>query len=391
MARWSDEELFEGLKELAPKQKKEGRSARDERVIAGFEEIQQWVDKYGRIPLHGEALDIFERLYAVRLDRIREQEDCRNLLLPLDHQGLLAAEQGKTSAPLINDDELARELGGSDITELRHVRPSADKRAAEEIANRAPCKDFDQFEPLFEQTQTDLSSGAKETRPFSREIAIEAGEFFILGGLIAYVAERGTLFRTPQGEPDARLRVIYSNGTESNLLMRSLQRALYKDEDGRRVVDLNKTSLFGDEWADDDISSGTVYVLRSQSDEPFIAEHRELIHKIGVTGGSIETRISSAKHDATYLLAEVDVVATYKLANINRTKLENLFHRLFGSVQISLTIEDRFGYPVQPREWFLVPLHVIDEAVKRIVDGTITSCVYDPQSAQLVKSTGDRV
>lgn len=385
MARWSDEELFEGLKELAPKQKKEGRSTREERVIAGFEEIQQWVDNNGRMPLHGEARDIFERLYAVRLDQLRELVDCRKLLLPLDHQGLLAAEQVKISDPLISDDELVRELGGSDITELRHVRPSADKRAAEEIANRAPCKDFDEFAHLFEMTQTDLSSGAKETRPFSREIAIEPGEFFILGGLIAYVAEKGTPYRTPQGEPEARLRVIYSNATESNMLMRSLQRALYKDEDGRRIVDLNKTSLFGDEWADDDISSGIVYVLRSQSDVPFIVEHRELIHKIGVTGGSIETRISGAKHDATYLLSDVDVVATYKLANINRTKLENLFHRLFGNAQISLTINDRFGYPVQPREWFLVPLHVIDEAVQRIVDGSITTYVYDPKSAQLLK------
>ena len=109
-----------------------------------------------------------------------------------------------------------------------------------------------------------------------------------------------------------------------------------------------------------------------------------LIHKICVTGGSVETRIAGAEKDATYLLADVEVIATYKLHNLNRIKLENLFHRLFGAAQLDLTIEDRFGYPVKPREWFLVPLHVIDEAVQRIRDGSISDVVYDPKTARLV-------
>ena len=115
-----------------------------------------------------------------------------------------------------------------------------------------------------------------------------------------------------------------------------------------------------------------------------MTEHRELIHKIGVTGGKVETRISAAMTDATYLLADVEIIATYKLHNLNRTRMENLFHRLFGAAQIDVTIDDRFGNPVKPREWFLVPLHVIDEAVERIRDGSITEVVYDPTTAQLV-------
>jgi Meiotically Up-regulated Gene 113 (MUG113) protein len=135
----------------------------------------------------------------------------------------------------------------------------------------------------------------------------------------------------------------------------------------------------------DDIESGTIYVLRSLSSHPFVAQHRELIHKIGVTGGKVEARVAAAAKDATYLLADVEVAATYKLHNINRTKLENLFHRLFGAAQLELTIEDRFGQPVKPREWFLVPLHVIDEAVQHIRDGSITNMVYDPATARLVE------
>ncbi|AEJ11323.1 YeeC-like protein [Pseudomonas putida S16] len=182
---------------------------------------------------------------------------------------------------------------------------------------------------------------------------------------------------------DARLRVIFSNGTQSNLLRLSLVRALYKDDAGRRITDADAGPLFGETLEPDDIESGTIYVLRSHSTHPFVAEHRELIHKIGVTGGKVETRIAGANKDATYLLADVEVVATYKLHNINRTRMENLFHRLFSPAQIELTIPDRFGNPVKPREWFLVPLHVINEAVERIRDGSIAGVIYDPASASL--------
>jgi hypothetical protein len=208
-----------------------------------------------------------------------------------------------------------------------------------------------------------------------------------LGGQLAYVAEVGDTIKAPNGESDARLRVIYANGTESNLLRRSLQRALYKDDTGRRLSDPDMGPLFGGEVEPDDIESGTIYVLRSKSNHPFVAAHRDLIHKIGVTGGKVETRIAGADKDATYLLADVEVVATYRLHNLNRVKLEAIFHRLFGAAQIELTIEDRFGHPVKPREWFLVPLHAVDEAVRRIQDGTIFDLIYDPTKAQLVEKS----
>ena len=188
----------------------------------------------------------------------------------------------------------------------------------------------------------------------------------------------------PNGQTNARLRVIYGNGTESNLLLRSLERALYKDETGRRITDTDLGPLFGDAQEPDDIESGTIYVLRSLSEHPYVVEHRELIHKIGVTGGKVETRIANAVHDATYMLADVEIVATYKLHNLNRTRLENIFHRLFGAAQIDLTIHDRFGHPVKPKEWLLVPLQVIDEAVRRIRDGSITEVVYDRATASLI-------
>ncbi|MCB5412479.1 GIY-YIG nuclease family protein, partial [Pseudogemmobacter sp. CC-YST710] len=181
----------------------------------------------------------------------------------------------------------------------------------------------------------------------------------------AYVAEMGEQTLTDQGRTDARLRVIFDNGTESNMLMRSLQRALNKDESGRRITESVAGPLFADAPEEGDSTTGTIYVLRSKSDHPMVAENRELVHKIGVTTLGVEKRIAGAQLQPTFLMAPVEVVATYELYNINQTRLENLIHRIFGSAQLDIEIADRFGRPVIPREWFLVPLFVIDEAVQK--------------------------
>ncbi len=132
------------------------------------------------------------------------------------------------------------------------------------------------------------------------------------------------------------------------------------------------------------LSSGTIYVLRSESEHPTIQKNRDVIHKIGVTGGKVETRISNAKLDPTFLMADVKVVATYELYNINRTKLEHILHKFFESSKLDIQINDRFGNPVVPKEWFLVPLFIIDEVVEKIKDGTISKYSYDMESATLV-------
>jgi hypothetical protein len=385
------DELRDELAEFAQPEKKGGRSPREERIIAGFEEIQRFVEKHGHPPVHGEDRDIFERLYAVRLDRIRALEECRSLLKPLDHQGLLTgAEAAAAPDESIDEDELLAELegaaGASDITELRHVRPSEEKRAAEEIANRQKCEDFDRFKPLFQKVQKEIEAGVREARPFELKAEIRPGSWFIVGGQKAYVADMGDVFTNAQGRTDARLRVIFDNGTESNMLMRSLQRALHKDEAGRRITDPVAGPLFSDQLGEDDQAAGTIYVLRSKSEDPAVAANRDLIHKIGVTNMPVAQRIAGARLQPTFLMADVEVVATYELYNISRVKLENLIHRVFDSARLDIEIKDRFGNPVVPREWFLVPLFVIDEAVEKIRNGTILNFRYDPKSASLIEA-----
>jgi hypothetical protein len=294
----------------------------------------------------------------------------------------------------LDDAALLAELGmdaqKDDISVLRHVVSREEKRAAEEIANRTPCEDFAQFKALFDRIRAELDSGVRETRTLDKaEMSladIRPGEWFIVGGQIAYIATAGEEFVTEYDRKDRRLRVVYDNGTESNVLARSLQKALYRDGAGRRITNPSAGPLFGNTADGDDLESGTIYVLRSKSTLPEIAQHRELIHKIGVTGGSVAARIAHAAQDPTYLLADVEVAAEYRLFNINRARLENIFHRLFGAVRLDVSITDRFGQPVKPQEWFLVPLHVIDDAVGKIRDGSIVEFVYDPATASLKRN-----
>ena len=395
MADMNDDDLLDALGVQVPTLHNTSRTPLEERIIAGFEDIQRFFEQRNRLPVNAEGRDIFERLYAVRLSQLRTLPEARLVLADLDRQGLLdKAETAEAVIDDLNEDALLAELGvnvdqapyENDITVLRHVRSTAERREAEEIANRTLCKDFATFEPLFEQAERELSANVRKALRFRRDTSIASGNFFILGGQLAYVAEVGALIKAPNGQDDARLRVIYANGTESNLLRRSLQRALYKDETGRRLTETSLGPLLSGEPEEDDIETGTIYVVRSQSMHPYVSEHRELIHKIGVTGGSVETRIAGAEKEATYLLAGVEIVATYKLHNLNRVRMENLFHRIFSNAQIDITIADRFGNPVRPREWFLVPLHIVDEVVERIRDGSITEFHYDTKTAQLIRN-----
>lgn len=370
-----------------------GRTAREQRIIAGFEEIERFVREQGRVPEHGEDRDIFERLYAVRLDRIRASAECREVLRDLDASGLLRTETGGESSRVqegTSDEDLLAALGvetapAEDVTQLVHVRSREEIKAAEEVAQRNPCRDFAEFRPVFEKLQRDLQTGERRTLKYKENAEVKKGDLFILDGQKIIVADMGEPFVSDYGRPDRRLRVVYDNGTESDLLVRSLQRALNKDKNSRRISVPSLGPLFSDDEDEDDLPTGYIYVLRSKSEHPFVAQNRSVLHKIGVTGGDVKARIVNAKKDPTYLLAEVEMVATFKLSNINRKRLEALLHKFFAAARLDLELKDRFGFQVEPREWFLVPFAVIEEAIEKLKDGSIENFRYDPESARLVK------
>lgn len=402
--------------DIAPEPTRQ-HSPREERIIAGFEEIERFVAEKGRLPQHGEEGDIFDRLYAVRLDRLRESAECRALLEPLDSQGLLNAENDASWAleENLEEDEIDAALlaflgvdaaSENDVTQLTHVRSRSvaagksrrEIKAAEEVAQRFPCEDFDEFKAMFEEVGRQLKTGKRQTVKYQDNATINPEDLFILDGQKVLVAEMGEMFVSDYGLKNCRMRVIYDNGTESNPLFRSFQRALNKDKTSRRITKLDLGPLFSFQAelefeAEEDLPTGYIYVLRSESDHPFIAQNRGIVHKIGVTGGDVKKRIANAKQDPTYLLADVEIVATFKLANINRKKLEGILQKFFASARLDLELRvskaiasaNRFDMPVKPREWFLVPLAAIEEAIAKIQDGTIEQFQYEPETASLIR------
>ena len=355
-------------------------SAEEARIIAGFEDIERFYAEHGRAPVHGAERDIFERLYAVRLDRLRENAMAKELLAPLDTYGLI-----KGGPSELSDDAILAALGEdeTDITTLRHVAPVAHRNAASEIAGREVCRDFDKYKPVFEAMRNDLKLGLRESRTKIRKADFEPGTVFIVNGQMALIASKGEEFESPsEGTKDAKMLVVYDNGTESrDLLMRSLQRALNKDKSGRVISKPDAGPLFGDAT---DNETGTVYVLRSLSDAPEIADIRDAIIKIGVTGGDVSRRIANAENEATYLLGRVEVVDEYKLYNINRVKMERLLQHMFAEARLQITIKDRFGKPVQPTEWFAVPPQAVAQAVEAIQAGTADTIQWSAKTAEFV-------
>lgn len=355
----------------------------EQRNLDTFDEINVFIDRHSREPGDIAKPSVSERQLSFRLSGLLSKTDLHDLLAPHDRHGLLkaAAPAPRTLDDILEDDELLT-TPQDDIFVLRHVK--APRAQPDEIAERQKCEDFETFKPLFDQCVQEISDGERKTLPFANEQEIRAGEFYILNGVMLYVAEMGETHMR-NGKRNARLRVIFDNGTEGNNLLRSLAAELYKDLNGRRVTSTDMGPLFDDKVDDGDTQTGMIYVVKSLSDDPEIRKLDGLLHKIGFTAGKMEVRIQSAKDDPTFLMAAVQPVATYTLYNIDKVKLEHLLHTFFAEVRLDIEITDLFGKKRRPREWFLVSSEVIAESISRLQDGTIVNYRFDATSGQLMK------
>jgi hypothetical protein len=210
------------------------------------------------------------------------------------------------------------------------------------------------------------------------------------------------------GKANARLRLIFDNGTESDNLLRSLAAELYKDGPagrGQRVTTPEAGPLFQADAglsaeqraavsaspaspvtaSSADIHTGQIYVVRSLSPDPEIRKLDGFLFKIGFTTGDVEGRMGAAKDDPTFLLTPVHPVKTYAVYNLNTVKMEALLHKFFAGARLNIEIKDRFGKFRRPREWFLVPIEIVDEAIKRLIDGSIVNYQYDQDSGRVVR------
>lgn len=280
-------------------------------------------------------------------------------------------------------DDLSGQADPNDIFNLKNVPKPAD--TPDYIAKRKPCEEFGQFEPLFKQIHADLASKKKVMRSFSSEQQITSGAFFILQGMMVYVAGVGKRELRNFGNIDARLYCVFENGTESNMLLRSLASALWKDETSRQIADDVQMELFSEseQITPDDKATGYIYVLRSLSEYPRIREIRNL-YKIGFSSQPLKQRIRNAEQEPTYLMADVMLVTEFETYNLNPQKLEMLLHTFFAESCLNLDVFDSEGKRHTPREWFIVPLHIIESAIQFLINGDILNYHYDSQRQEIV-------
>ncbi len=391
MSELTDKEILNELGVEVESQPPSSRSPKEERIISGFEDIQRYYEKHNRLPIYSRESDIFEKIYAIRLKNLIDNQ-YKNILEPLDSQNIFSKMDPFPEDELLdipNDEELLNELGidiaEKGIRELKFVRSSEERNIAEEIAKREPCLNFNTYKPLFENLQIEIKQGIRSLIPITKSPEIKKGNFYILGGQKAYIADVGKTFMQEYGISDARLLVIFDNGTKSGLLMRSFQKALNIDEHSRMISNPELGPLFGTSKEIHDQPTGKIYILRSESNLPIIKNNRNLIHKIGVTGDTIKNRIRNARQDPTFLMSEVKLVGSYDLFNLSRHKFENLVQKIFSPAKLNIEIKDRFGKPYHPQEWFLVPLSEIEIAIEKISDKSIKDYIYDPQKGKLVR------
>jgi len=347
-----------------------------DRLVAGFLEIVEFVGANDRVPESNPA-DISEFKLAARLKAISANDAQREALLEYDTQGLLKEPEPPASiADLLAGDDMGLLDDEVDIHTLTHV-PKA-QASPDKVAQRKPCDDFEIFKPLFDQCHAALRSGRRKLLKFRNPRHIEEGKFFVMSGMLVYVAEVGEL-QTKDAGKDGRTRCVFDNGTEADLLLRSLARQLYND--GRLVTepaDITRERI----EVNPDAKMGSVYVLRSLSDDEQVRSIRSL-HKIGSTSGTADTRVVGAEKHATFLNAPVEVLAEYRLPAAAVRTVENLLHVFFGAVRLDVWFESAGQNVAEANEWFDVPLSVIDEAIELIAAETITSFRYDAESKSI--------
>uniref|UniRef100_E6PHT9 Bacteriophage T5 Orf172 DNA-binding domain-containing protein n=1 Tax=mine drainage metagenome TaxID=410659 RepID=E6PHT9_9ZZZZ len=390
---------------LAQKQAGPTRSGEEEIVVGQFEAINAFVDEHGFAAgstENGRSPSLQEYTLEGNLEAFQASEDYRKLLAPFDRHSLLGPATVAAPIPTTIDDILASDdpllaSPAEDIFDLKHVPdPRTKATAPDEVARRKPCADFERFAPIFAELKEDLKAHRRSTKRFEGEATIKPGAAFILGGIIAYVAAVDERERRGK-DYNGRIRVIFDNGTESNYLWRSFARAFYEDEKGRQILETAPTvsgPLFGgagyvsgplftgepdvDEFGE---VKGTVYIVESLSEDPNIVALKGKLYKIGFTTQPIERRLADVEKDPTFLCAKVQLRATYD-TNFNARKLEQMLHQFFAHA--NLQIEVVLGKHIVPKEWFVVPFDLVEEAVQRILDRSIVNYRYDAVSRKIL-------
>lgn len=365
----------------------------DERLIASFQEISDFYEKHKREPEQGGGIQ--EHQLFARLKSLRESPLKIEILKPHDKFGLLNFEIKiiQSFDDIFNDDDLGLLKDDSEgLFDLKNIKRTDERASADFVARRKPCKDFSKYEQQFKDVQSDLRTGKRRLVTF-KEDNLRAGDFYVHNGVLLYlekVDEKKEVQEYKSGSrerKDGRTRVLFENGTESNMLFRSLYKALLAN--GKAITE--NTDIVNESFletfsniTEHDEEAGYIYILKSKSDKQEIKEIQNLF-KIGYSTTSVEDRIKNAIQDPTYLMADVRIVMTYKCYNMNPQKFEQLIHNFFGNSCLNIDVFGKDGNRYTPREWFIAPIGIIDEAIHLIISGDIVKYKYDSTNEEIVE------
>lgn len=352
----------------------------DDRLTASFKQITEFVEANDRLP-DINAIDISEASLAARLNSIKANKNKVEALKPVDSLGLLEEPEPPESIDeLFTEDTFGLFEGVSDdILRIKHVPIETKRSDPEYVARRKPTADFSAFKEGFAQQQAKLRAGSSKLVRFTNVAQLQPGHYFVSGGLMCYIDAIGVP-KIVHGRHKERLRVIFENGTESNMFLRSLASQLY--DDGYAVVDKEYVGEL--QLEESDAIVGYIYVLASKSTDEKVASIRDL-HKIGFSTTTVADRIKNAEKDPTYLMSEVEVVDSYILTgDYNPQKVEHFIHRIFADAKVDLTIIDKDGREYTPSEWYSVPQLAIEQAVNMLQNGDIVDYHYDKDLQAIV-------
>lgn len=380
---------------LESKAKVSNIKSEDERLIDSFQEINAFYQKNNREP-KADVFVVSERGLGVALREFRKNIKKVEILKPYDVHNLLGNVTVEINSidDILNDDEFG--LLDTDETleifKLKNIPSSKDREETDFVARRKAIKEkeFIPYETAFKKVHQELREGKRKLHEFKDvEQNLEQGKYYLLDGLLLFLEKDGIEERQIKDRirKDGRTRIIFENGTESNMYYRSLAKALYNN--GRIVSDTDsetENELFKNANIvnESDLETGWIYILQSKSTNKNISEIKDL-YKIGFSKTEVRDRIKNAPKEPTYLMAEVHLVSTYKCYNVNPHKFEQLLHRFFGDVCLNVDIHDDKGRRITPREWFVVPLPIIDKVIELILNGEIVNYNYDVANKFLLK------
>jgi hypothetical protein len=382
---------------LDAKAKTSNVKSEDDRLIDSFEEINTFYDKNGREP---NASSMSEYGLLAKLKNFRQDEEKKKIAKPFDRYNLLGEVdiEKPTIDDILNDDDFGLLDTDKDLSIFKYKNiPKPDERAESDfVAQRKPLKekDFQPYELMFQKVHQEIKEGKRKIRPFYNiEKNLQIGNFYIVDGVMLYLEsadlerDSKSLSKETLRRNDGRTKTIFENGAYSNMLFRSLGKQIQKE--GKLITNTyeateNELFVNANLVMEEDVQTGWIYVLKSKSTNPKIASISNL-YKIGFSSTPINERIKNAANEATYLFADVVKVSSYACYNRNADKLEQLLHRFFASACLDIDLFNEKGQRLNPREWFVVPFEIIEEAIELILNEDIINYKFNVENKLIIR------